>query len=254
MRSFLFLLCLFLLCGCSAIPLSGESALHSSAPPPVFQVSTEESSVPDESALPEVPPYAPLLDVPLLCQYPALPTGCEAVAATMVLQYYGLEISPETFAADYLPCSTDFYSYGGKDYGPDPNASFAGDPFSAYAYGCFAPVIATAVKNTPFRLSAECITGLTLEALCETYVANGAPVLIWATTGMREVKAGNAWYLPNGTLFTWPSGEHCYVLIGESEDFFFFADPQTGNAVGYRKDVSQLRFQSLGSNAVYIHP
>ena len=93
MRSFLFLLCIFLLCGCSAFPLSGESALHSS-PPPVFQVSTEESSVLDESALPEVPLYVPLLEVPLLCQYPALPTGCEAVAATMVLQYYGADISP----------------------------------------------------------------------------------------------------------------------------------------------------------------
>lgn len=42
------------------------------------------------------------LSVPALCQYPELPTGCEATAAAMVLQYYGEAITPSTLAGEWL--------------------------------------------------------------------------------------------------------------------------------------------------------
>ena len=38
------------------------------------------------------------LHVPLYCQYPSLPTGCEATAAAMALQYWGEEVTPEEVA------------------------------------------------------------------------------------------------------------------------------------------------------------
>ena len=71
-----------------------------------------------------------LIDVPAICQYPELPTGCESVAATMVLQYYEVDITAEEFASDWLACSENFYSSEGKRYGPDPHKVFVGNPFS----------------------------------------------------------------------------------------------------------------------------
>ena len=83
-----------------------------------------------------------LIDVPAICQYPELPTGCEATAAAMVLQYYGINITAEDFAAGWLVCDAGFYSINGLQYGPDPNEVFAGDPFSEYSYGCYAgPIV-----------------------------------------------------------------------------------------------------------------
>ena len=40
--------------------------------------------------------------LPTLCQYPDLPTGCEATAAAMVLQFYGEEVSPAAVAGEWL--------------------------------------------------------------------------------------------------------------------------------------------------------
>lgn len=79
------------------------------------------------------------LSVPALCQYPELPTGCEATAAVMVLQYYGEAITPSTLAGEWLTCSEQFYWKNGVLYGPDPDKAFAGDPFSQNAYGLFCP-------------------------------------------------------------------------------------------------------------------
>ena len=50
-----------------------------------------------------------LIPVPALCQFPTLPTGCEAAAAVMVLAYYGESVDMETFAASWLAKASGFY-------------------------------------------------------------------------------------------------------------------------------------------------
>ena len=52
-----------------------------------------------------------ILDVPLICQYPLLPTGCESVGATMLLQYYGIDIDEITFASYWFPSSQESYIF-----------------------------------------------------------------------------------------------------------------------------------------------
>ena len=192
------------------------------------------------------------LSVPLLCQYPELPTGCESTAAAMVLQYYGDTVTPTTFAADWLPRSEAFYTKNGVQHGPDPARFFAGDPFSAYAYGCFAPVIVTAVQEHSTRCTAFAVTGHTLAQLCREYLDRDKPLLIWATMGMQPKKQGNRWQLPDGSSFTWPAGEHCLVLVGYTADSYCFNDPQTGAVVRYAKALCETRFTELGQQAVCI--
>ncbi len=194
------------------------------------------------------------IDVPAICQYPELPTGCESVAATMVLQYYNVNITAEKFAKDWLECSDSFYLSNGKLYGPDPNKVFAGNPFSRNSYGCYAEPIVHAINRNSTSCTAKAITGRTLEQLCAEYIANNKPLLIWATINMKESKAGNSWYFEDGKAFTWIAGEHCLVLVGYNDDYYFLNDPVYGSTVAYQKNITEKRFAELASQAVYICP
>ncbi len=193
-----------------------------------------------------------LLDVIPLCQYPDLPTGCEATAAAMVLQYYGEQISPQEFAKKWLDCSKDFYTYNGKQYGPDPNQVFAGDPFSKNSYGCFPGAIANAINHHSSACVAVAIKDQSLEELCKEFIDRGAPLLIWATIGMKQSSQGNKWFLQNGQEFTWIAGEHCLVLTGYNEKYYFLNDPTSGSTVAYQKHVVEKRFEELGRMALSV--
>lgn len=198
-------------------------------------------------------PAEKIINVPNICQYPELPTGCESVAATMVLQYYGVNITSEEFAENWLECNGDFYSLNNELYGPDPNEAFAGNPFSENSYGCFASPIVNAINDNSTELNAKKIVNKSIEELCDEYIDNDKPILIWATMSMTESKKGTTWYLQDGSEFTWISGEHCLVLVGYSKDYYFLNDPQSGSTVAYQKDIVEERFTELGSQAVYIY-
>lgn len=194
-----------------------------------------------------------IINVQNLCQYPNLPTGCEATAAAMALRFYGSDITAEEFAGVWLDCSEAFYTAGGELYGPDPNEVFAGDPFSENAYGCYAAAIVKAINGNSRECTALKITDKTLSELCDEYIAKDKPLLIWATMSMKESKQGRKWRLKNGSDFTWIAGEHCLVLVGYGEDYYYFNDPQSGSTVAYQKGVSENRFKELGNQAVYIY-
>lgn len=194
-----------------------------------------------------------IINVPAICQYPELPTGCESVAATMVLQYYGENVTAQEFASNWLSCSENFYKSNNELYGPDPDEFFAGNPFSENSYGCFASVIVKAINGNSRICKAQKITNKSLSQLCEEYVKGGNPLLIWATMGMKESKGGKSWYLKNGEKFTWIAGEHCLVLTGYSDEYYFLNDPQSGSTVAYQKSIVEQRFKELGSQAVYIY-
>ena len=190
------------------------------------------------------------LQVPTLCQFPTLPTGCEATAAAMLLQFYGEQITADEFAENWILRSRDFYTVDRKLYGPDPHDVFVGDPFSKNSYGCYASVIVNAVNNHSTKCRAKIVHAATVAELCLEYIDQGTPVLIWATMDMREPKKGQTWHLADGSEFTWISGEHCLVLVGYQDTGYYFNDPQTGSTVLYHKELVENRFQQLGSQAV----
>lgn len=194
-----------------------------------------------------------ILNVPELCQYPDLPTGCETVSATMVLRYYGVDITATDFADNWLECSEDFNKVNNKLYGPDPNEVFIGSPFDENSYGCYAPVIAKAVNNNSTDCKAKIITDKTLDELCTEFIDNDKPLLIWATMSMTESKIGASWYIEDDSNFTWVSGEHCLVLVGYNEEYYFLNDPMPGCTVAYEKSIVEKRFAELGNQAVYIY-
>ncbi len=199
-----------------------------------------------------VPVSEKIIDVPAICQHPTLPTGCESVAATMVLQYYGVSVTAEEFAGEWLVWSEKFYVEDNKLYGPDPNEEFVGNPFTDTAHGCFATPIVNAVNEHCDTVTAEQITVSSLEQLCTDFIQRDTPVLVWATVDMKAPTKGHTWILPNGAELNWQSGQHCLVLVGYTEDSYLFNDPTTGTTVAYPKEIAEQRFAAMGKQAVCV--
>lgn len=203
-------------------------------------------------------PQAKQLSVNCILQNdsPSLPTGCEATALTIALQYDGFSAEKTDIAKTYLPKML-FYTLNDIYYGGDFRYVFPGDPTTAYGYGCYAPAIVatanayfTAQKNASY---AENLSGTSFEDLFP-YIAAGRPVVFWGTTEMKEPETGGSWTTPEGDTATWISYEHCLVLTGYDKDAgtVSVADPLRGN-VTYDLDLVVQRYNQMGKQAVIIH-
>ena len=208
---------------------SGAGAMHTAARDAagLFAPSTAEG-----------PEKSPVLEVPALSQTD-WPTGCESVSAVMALNWAGADLTVEDFVYGFLPMDELWMDAGGQLCGPSPADTFIGDP-AGRGYGCFAPVLARA--------------GSPLSELACAYLRHNIPVVIWATMEMRPVEAGTQWMLPDGEVFTWPSGEHCLLLVGETAEGYLLNDPRAGETVCYDKELVRRRYESLGSQAVALVP
>lgn len=147
------------------------------------------------------------LALTLIKQNPELPSGCETVALTMVLNYYGYTVEKTELADKYLIYSTDNNYVTG----------FTGSPYNLHGGGCYSP----SMSNTANRflyvnnsdLKARYAVGMEFEKLF-VYVANDIPVMVWCTMDMEPArKAGNEKKFKD-TTFNWVTNEHCVVLSG----------------------------------------
>lgn len=199
------------------------------------------------------PEKSPVLEVPALSQTD-WPTGCESVSAVMALNWAGADLTVEDFVYGFLPMDELWMDAAGQLCGPSPADTFIGDP-AGRGYGCFAPVLARAMSRAaPAGYRALDLTGSPLSELACAYLRHNIPVVIWATMEMRPVEAGTQWLLPGGEVFTWPSGEHCLLLVGETAEGYLLNDPRAGETVCYGKELVRRRYESLGSQAVALVP
>lgn len=192
-------------------------------------------------------------NVPIIAQRPEFPSGCESVSAVMVLKYFGEAITVGQFIDDYLPKSNEFYYENDKRYGPSPYEYFIGSPRASSSYGCMAPVIEKAISG--YFGSSERVkntTGTELAQLCKDYIDNDIPVMVWATINMINLKYTGSWYLNDGTYFTWPGNEHCLVLTGYDESYYYFNDPYQGKALKFAREKVEDRFAALGKQSVVV--
>jgi len=208
-----------------------------------------------------VPKSKKISNVPLISQR-KLPTGCETCSATMLLKHYGYKISETTFADKYLIRKPIGY-YNGVYAGPDPNCAFIGNPYSKNAYGAYAPVMAKCMNKYLSNKSYKAVTvsGKSLEFLAGKYIAQGQPVMIWATINMSPSYKAATWKVNYtdenakyklGNYFTWIAGEHCLVLTGYDNYYYYFNDPWTNARTCYSKSVVNSRYAELGKQAVVM--
>lgn len=145
-----------------------------------------------------------------LYQLPELPSGCEAVSLTMLLNYYGYSITKTELVDKYLVYSYDYVT------------GFCGDPYSSYVGGgCFAPgMVSTAnayLSDVNSTKVAKDITGTDFSELIK-YVSEDTPVLVWTTIGLSPSEKSYEATEYNGNTYYWDYMEHCVVLAGYDLD------------------------------------
>lgn len=200
-----------------------------------------------------------LLEVPIINQFPELPTGCEITSAAQLLQYIGYDVDKVALQEQYLPVSANFYTdASGNRRGPDPNKLFVGDP-KGKGLGCFSTVIVDSINrflldqgSPSYAIDLVNADQKTLETLLD----NGIPVEVWASKDMKPFTytSGNDWYLETtGEQFHWPSNSHVLVLTGYDEKNYYFADCNDKKSVqAYEKSLFLKRWEKTGRQGVII--
>lgn len=198
-----------------------------------------------------------IIEVTNILQYPELPTGCESVALTILLNHMGYQVDKTIIAGNYLP-KMGFYRKDGILYGADFRTTFAGDPKSEYSYGCYAPCIITTAnryfEKNEIKSKAYDITGTSFDTLLSDYIDNDTPVLIWITSSnLHQPYYTDVWRTPEGKTVQWLAYEHCVVLTGYDMDnkLIYVSDPLVGNT-SYDYDRIKQRYIDLGQQSVYI--
>lgn len=208
-----------------------------------------------------MPQSKKISNVPLIGQS-KLPTGCETCSATMLLNFYGYKISETTFADKYLVKKPFGYSNGSYT-GPDPNCAFVGTPYSSNSYGAYAPIMVKCMNKylSDKSYKAVEISGKSLEYLSGKYVAQGQPIMIWATINMSPSFKTTTWRVNYtdenakyklGSYYTWTAGEHCLLLTGYDKNYYYFNDPWTNARTRYSKSLVNTRYNELGKQAVVM--
>lgn len=193
-----------------------------------------------------------------------IPTGCESVSTVAVLQHYGVDITIDEFINNFLPCK-EFYKIESKVYGANPHEYFAGNPYKTASLGCYPKVILKAlneIKNSKVvvypginNLDFRNTTGSSIDALTTQYIDNQIPVILWVTIHMKQPYEGMKYYLEDGSPYTWTAQEHCTVLCGYDQDFYYLMDPlRDGEIVAYPKDLVKQRYNQLGKYSLVILP
>ena len=192
-----------------------------------------------------------------------LKAGCETYACTMLLQHLGYDIDEYEFSEQYLITKPITYPDGYTRYGPDMNSAQAGDVYTGY--GIYSPAMAKSMNlyldTTDTGKKAYTQNGKSLEQLCDEYVDNNIPVMVWATTWMMEPYDAESWIVDyvdenaqykEGDLFTWKQIEHCLVLIGYDEKEYYFADSCEKGISHFKKELCQQRYEEIGTMAIVV--
>lgn len=206
----------------------------------------------------EIPASCLIADVPFQTQNGFLPTGCELISAMMLLHYYDIPVSIDEIVA-HTPAQYP-EKIGTEVYAPHPSRAFIGSPKDSTSFGCYAPVIVDMLSQfLPDTLQAVDTTGAELRTLAETYLPYKQPILVWATIGMQESYQAIGWYLldddgtPTDEWYYWTAREHCLVLVGYNENYYFFNDPnQDGAPTPYARELVETRFAELGKMSVVV--
>lgn len=187
-----------------------------------------------------------IIQAPHIYQRDKYPTGCESVSAVMALNHVGINISVDTFIDRFLPMSS------GVPF--DPNTTFGGNPRSSSGFGCYAPVIKTALDKALVGKGyrAQTVSGTSLENLCSQYIDKGIPVIMWATMEMKTPYGGYSWQY-NGKTIDWIRPEHCLLLVGYDDNNYIFNDPRQKQAqMYYSKDAVETAYEGMHSQAIVL--
>ena len=188
------------------------------------------------------------VDVPCYSQYPELPTGCESVALTNLLNYYGFGLGKTIIADYYLP----------KGSNGNFVTAFDGNPrrSSGGLMGCVAPAITIAGNNflraAGSGKQAKDVSFSSISSI-KNRLTCGQPVEMWNTEwgSWPGGRYAARWY--NGHSYGLWGGNHAVVLKGYDDErgIVYLSDSINGN-VTRNAQVFFGTWQQMDSQAVVI--
>ena len=188
------------------------------------------------------------VDVPCYSQYPELPTGCESVALTNLLNYYGFGLGKTIIADYYLP----------KGSNGNFVTAFDGNPrrSSGGLMGCVAPAITIAGNNflraAGSGKQAKDVSFSSISSI-KNRLTCGQPVEMWNTEwgSWPGGRYATRWY--NGHSYGLWGGNHAVVLKGydDEQGLVYLSDSINGN-VTRNAQVFFGTWQQMDSQAVVI--
>ena len=187
-------------------------------------------------------------NVPTINQYPNYPTGCESVAITILLRYYGISLSPNNIIDNLKKGSLPYYE-NDVTYGGNPELEFVGNPYSSSSYGVYENPIADVANmyksgvnvrnNYPFS-----------EVL--NLVKNNRPVVVWTSIGFAVPYISQTWiYKPTMEKISWKANEHAVVLIGYNDNEVIISDPIDGRIKYQNRSIFESRYNYYGKKAIF---
>lgn len=220
-------------------------------------------------------------NVPYINQHSiGLPTGCEAVSATMAAQYAGYNIgvwtiinntptdplgkrqetrvkevqtevlNEETGEIEVITTTTEETVWVGEN----PFKYFVGYPtkkVSEGSYGCYAAPIASALSAS--GVSCTNISGCSVNTLYN-YIEQGKPVVVWGRARAGDLNPGVTWQYPDGSgEYQELVGEHCFVLIGYDGDKVYLNDPSVGKGVTQPRWKFESNWYKLYNQEIIIN-
>lgn len=189
-----------------------------------------------------------ITNVPVINQYPDYPTGCESVALTILLNYYGVAVTPDNIIS-YLPKGDAPYSKDGKLYGGNPELEFVGNPYSLNSFGVYEKPLAEVANK--FKPGIKIATGTDFDEIIKI-VGSGKPVIVWTSMNLATPYISKSWiYEPTGETIYWKANEHAVVVIGYTSDKVIISDPIGGQVKYQSLSIFKERYNYYGKKALY---
>lgn len=181
-------------------------------------------------------------------QYPLYPNGCEGIALTILLKYYGISVTPQS-VMDALPKGEIPYEENGVWYGGNPNYEFLGYPSSIYGWGIWDKGLALTANK--FKSGVINGTGMDFNSILKL-VRNNRPVIVWTSINLRSPNIGKSWiYKPTGEVITWKRYNHAVVVIGYTENTVIISDPINGQKRSMNRQTFINVYNYMGKKAIY---
>lgn len=187
--------------------------------------------------------------VPILSQFPNLPTGCECTCAAMLLNWLDVSVTKEELANLISKGDRPHFS-SGKLIGGNPEYEFVGDPFSSAGFGTYHKPINNIINHYLPGKSLD-LTGCSFDELLEN-ITDNRPVIVWATVNMQTPSIKSLWRDTDDNIILWKSPEHAMVLIGYTSTEVIVNDPFVGKQVNYDRLIFEKNWVYMGRQAISV--
>ena len=176
------------------------------------------------------------------------PTGCESAALTILLNYYGENVSVKD-VVEVLKKGDLPHTENGVRYGGNPYLEFIGHPANPNAYGVYdEPIVDVANHFKPGIINGK---GMSLNEILEL-VRQDKPVVVWNTMNLAVPYINQSWiYKPTGETIKWLTSLHALVVIGYNDSQVIVSDSLNGKVRYFDRKTFESRYNAFGKRALY---